>query len=296
MKAECPPVRRIPTALGRKRTAFVFAGGGSLGAIQVGMLRELVRAGERADFVVGSSVGAINACFFAGRPDEDGVEALAETWRGLSRRDIFPLSFSYALRWLRGSGSLFDPSNLRRLLERHFAFDRLEDAAMPVHVLATNLNGEAIRLSAGPAVDAALASAAIPIAFPHVEFGGEFLVDGAIAGNTPIIDAAELGAERIVVLQTGYACTLSAPPRGAVAQGLHAINLLISNQMARDLRLLAGRVEIAVAPPLCPLDISPINFSHSSELMERAAASTRTWIAAGGLRERGPVLVKASSL
>ena len=294
MNAEGPFTQRRPMPLTRKKTAFVFAGGGSLGAIQVGMLRELIRAGERPDFVVGSSVGAINACFYAGRPDEDGVEALGEIWRAIGRRDIFPFSFKSALRWLAGSGSLFDPSSLRRLLERNLAFDRLEDAAIPVHVLATNLNGEAIRLSAGPAVDSALASAAIPIAFPHVELGGEFLVDGAIAGNTPIIDAADLGAERIIVLQTGYACTLSAPPQGAVARGLHTINLLIANQMARDLRLLAGRVEIAVAPPLCPLDISPINFSHSDELMELAAVSTRGWIESGGLRERGPALAIAS--
>ncbi len=294
MNADGPSPHRRATQLVRKKTAFVFAGGGSLGAIQVGMLRELIRAGERPDFVVGSSVGAINACFYAGRPDEAGVEALGEIWRGLRRRDVFPLSLDYAMRWLRGSGSLFDPANLRQLLERNFAFTRLEEAATPVHVLATNLNGRAIRLSNGSAVDAVLASAAIPIAFPHVEISGEFLVDGAIAGNTPILDAAELGAERIVVLQTGYACTLSAPPRGAVAQGLHAINLLIANQLARDLRLLAERVEIAVAPPLCPLDISPMNFSHSSQLMDRAAASTRAWIENGGLRTREPALALAS--
>ena len=47
-----------------QRTAFVFAGGGSLGAIQVGMLRELIHAGVSADFVVGSSVGAMNACVY----------------------------------------------------------------------------------------------------------------------------------------------------------------------------------------------------------------------------------------
>ena len=32
-----------------QRTAFVFAGGGSLGAVQVGMLRELMHAGVSAD-------------------------------------------------------------------------------------------------------------------------------------------------------------------------------------------------------------------------------------------------------
>ena len=59
------------------KTAFVFAGGGSLGAIQVGMLRTLLSYGVRPDFVVGSSVGAINASYFAAAPDADGVAALA---------------------------------------------------------------------------------------------------------------------------------------------------------------------------------------------------------------------------
>ncbi|MDZ4760755.1 MAG: patatin-like phospholipase family protein [Alphaproteobacteria bacterium] len=54
------------------RTAFVFAGGGSLGAIQVGALGEIVRAGERPHFVVGASVGALNACYYAARPDVEG--------------------------------------------------------------------------------------------------------------------------------------------------------------------------------------------------------------------------------
>ena len=50
-----------------ERTAFVFAGGGSLGAIEAGMLRELVASGVVPDMVVGASAGAINAAFFACR-------------------------------------------------------------------------------------------------------------------------------------------------------------------------------------------------------------------------------------
>jgi NTE family protein len=48
-----------------KKTAFVFAGGGSLGAIQVGMPRALAAHGVKADMVVGSSVGALNAAYLA---------------------------------------------------------------------------------------------------------------------------------------------------------------------------------------------------------------------------------------
>ena len=54
-------------------TALVLAGGGSLGAIQVGMLQAIVEAGERFDIVVGASAGAINAAFFASEPTPAGA-------------------------------------------------------------------------------------------------------------------------------------------------------------------------------------------------------------------------------
>ena len=44
------------------KTAFVFAGGGGLGAVQVGMLKALDAAHIQADLVAGVSVGSINAC------------------------------------------------------------------------------------------------------------------------------------------------------------------------------------------------------------------------------------------
>ena len=108
-------------------------------------------------------------------------------------------------------------------------------------------------------------------------------MDGAIAGNTPILTAAELGATRIIVLQTGYACSIDGPPKGAIARGLHAITLLIANQMERDLKLLGDSVEVHIAPHLCPLDVSPFNFAHSGALIERAAQATRHWLETGGL-------------
>lgn len=265
------------------RTAFVFAGGGSLGAIQVGALREIVRAGERADFVVGASVGALNACHYAARPDAEGVEALGAVWRGLKRNHVFPITLRGTTAWLRGAGSLFESAALRSLIERHLPLRDLEDATIPVHVVATNLSGAPVCLSRGAAVDAVLASAAIPIAFPSVRIGEDHLMDGAIAGNTPILTAAELGASRIIVLQTGYACSIDGPPKGAVARGVHALTLLIANQMERDLKLLEGKVEVHVAPHLCPLDVSPFNFDHSAALIERAAQQTRTWLESGGL-------------
>lgn len=264
-------------------TAFVFAGGGSLGAIQVGALREIIRAGERPDFVVGASVGALNACYYAGHPDLDGIARLESIWTNLRRRDVFPVTAGSLLDFARGGSSIFAHDGLRKLIEEYVPFRNLEAASIPVHVVATNLSGTAITLSKGSSVEAILASAAIPIAFPSVRIGMDDLIDGAIAGNTPILTAASLGADRIIVLQTGYACSMNGPPGSSVARGMHALTLLVSNQLERDMQLLHGQATIHLAPHLCPLTVSPFNFSQGAALITRAADATAAWIASGGL-------------
>ncbi len=269
-----------------QKTAFVFAGGGSLGAVQVGMLRALMHAGVSADFVVGSSVGAMNAAYFAGAPNAAGVDKLEKIWRGLRRHDVFPLRLRSVLGFMGGADNLIDPSNLRRLIEHHIPFQNLENAPIPVHVVATNLGGAAVCLSSGPAVEAILASAAIPAAFPSVRVGEHDLIDGAVGSNTPIITAATHGATRIIALPTGFACALHQPPKGAIARALHAITLLIAHQMVRDLRELVGKDDVFTVPSLCPLDASPYDFSRAGQLIEQAAENTRKWIEGGGLSRR----------
>ena len=269
-------------------TAFVLAGGGSFGAVQVGMLRELVVSGVRADFVVGCSVGAINGVHFAADPDLAGIERLERIWRRLRRRDIFPLSIANVVAAIMRQAHLVDPRGLRTMLERHLPCALLEDARIPVHVVATSLlAGIAVCFSRGPAIPAILASAAIPAAFPPVRIGEEEFIDGGVASNTPIETARELGATRVVVLPGGFACALAAPPRGAVASALHALNLMIARQMVIDIDRIGDTVDVAVVPPLCPVDVSPYDFTRAGELIDRAAKSTRAWLDGGGLSRRG---------
>jgi NTE family protein len=271
-------------------TAFVLAGGGSLGAVQVGMLRALVAAGVAPDFAVGASAGAINACYFAGDPSARGVAELERIWRGLRRRDVFPMG------WLKGGlgalgmrRHLVDPAPLRRLLAAHLPQVDLARTALPCHVVATDLmSGQEVALSDGSAVEAVLASAAIPGVFPPVERGGRFLIDGAIANNTPVTTAVALGAHRVVVLPTGWSCALTEPPASALGMALHAVSLLISRQLRVDIERLRGRAEVRVVPPLCPIAVGPHDFRLTGAWIERAAISTRQWLDGGGL-ERADV-------
>ncbi|TMC55548.1 MAG: patatin-like phospholipase family protein [Chloroflexi bacterium] len=268
------------------KTAFVFAGGGSLGSVEVGMLRALVQSGVQADFVVGSSVGAINAVQFAADPTPAGIERLKRIWRTVRREDVFPVSpLGAMLRLLTRRGHLVAQAALCRLLKRHLTVRQLEDTVLPCHVITTDLlGGTEVRLSAGPAVDALLASTAIPGIFQPVWRAGRHLVDGGVTSNTPIATAIELGASRVIVLPTGVACALDAPPRGMVAVALHALTLLIARQLVSDVERLRDRAEMVVVPPLCPLAVSSYDFSRGGELIDRAAESTARWLDGGGLR------------
>ena len=272
-------------AIGGK-TAFIFTGGGSLGAIQVGMLRVLLSSGVKPDFVVGASVGAINASYFVGAPNAAGVATLEQIWSGLRRADIFPFSLASAFGLIRHQGHIVDPSKLRRVIETNLLYSRLEDAQIPLHIMATNQQGIRIRLSNGPAVDAILASTAIPGVFPPVNVNGEALMDGAIAANTPVRLASELGASRIIILPTGYACALKQPPMRAIGKALHAITLMIAWQLIYDLERMPENIQVHLVPTLCPLAVSPFDFSRAKELIELAAQSTKKWIDEGGLTRR----------
>ena len=259
----------------------MITGGASLGAIQAGMLRALYERGIEPDLILGSSVGAINGAFIASRPPTvETADALADVWRGVSRSDIFPLNLVTGFVGFIGHRSdLVSDRGLRRLLDEHVEFDRLEQAPVPLHVITTDLfSGTERRLTEGPAVEAVLASAAIPGVFAPVEWGGTELVDGGVSNNAPISHAIELGAERIYVLPTGNACALQEAPEGAIGMMLHAMSLLVMRRMVMEVASLGERAELIVMPPPCPQTVQPIDFDHAEELIERGYECGRGYL------------------
>lgn len=261
-------------------TAFVLSGGASLGAAQAGMLTALSEAGVRPDLVVGTSVGAINGAWVAGGVDCDGLSAV---WRSLRRDTVFPARAVDGLLGFVGRREHLVPDiGIRRLLREHLRFARLEDAPVPFHVVATDvLSGCDTLLSHGEAVDAILASAAIPGVLPPVRVAGRYLMDGGVVNNTPISHAVRLGADVIWVLATGYSCALAERPRGALGMALHAVTLGINQRLAADIRRYTRRADLRVVPPLCPIKTAAADFSKAAELIERAHGLTRDWLEAG---------------
>src|SRR5450631_3357172 len=154
-------------------TAFVLPGGSSLGAVQVGMAEALLETGIRPDLIIGSSAGSLNGAWLARHPGPEGAARLRDLWLTVRRRDVFPLSPGMLLGLAGRRDHLVSSKALERWLITNALFSRIEQATIPLHIMATDLmSGAAVRLSSGDVVAALLASSAIPGVFPPVPWDG----------------------------------------------------------------------------------------------------------------------------
>jgi NTE family protein len=140
----------------------VLAGGGSFGAVQVGMMQSLAKHGIAADMVVGSSVGALNGAYYAGDPTLKGILHLATIWRRLQRHDVFPITWRTLLGFFWRRDFLVPHDGIRKLIDDHLPYRNLQEARLPVHIVTTDIiSGDSIVLSEGSAAEAIVASTAI---------------------------------------------------------------------------------------------------------------------------------------
>lgn len=231
-----------------RRTAFVLAGGGSRGAVQVGMLEELTRRGIKADRVFGASVGAINGASYAGDPTPEGVEHMKAVWRDVKGTDIFPRgTFDGPWAFFQKRAALHANTGLRRIIEEGLTYKNLEEATIPIEVVTTSLtDGRERWITHGPAVEAILASAAIPSILPPVTIDGDVLVDGGVVNNVPISRALNAGCDRIYVLLCGPLHYHPPPAKRPAEAALTGFFVAVHARFVRELATLPPGVEVIV--------------------------------------------------
>src|SRR5690242_15875400 len=83
------------------QVVLVLQGGGALGAYQVGVYEALHDAGIEPDWVIGTSIGAINAALIAGNDPGDRMDRLNAFWRHVE----LPRTIAGPFDWL-GMGNL----------------------------------------------------------------------------------------------------------------------------------------------------------------------------------------------
>jgi len=258
--------------------AFVLGGGGHLGAHEVGMLRALLERDIVPDVVVGTSIGAINGAAVAADPTAAAVERLAAMWSDLERGDVFGGSLLGRLGTLaRSRTHLHDNAGLRDLVAASLPITRIEDLAVPFHCVAACIETASERwFTAGPLVDAVLASCAVPGILPPVEIGGEHFLDGGIVHSIPVGRAVALGARSIYVLHVGRVDRPLEPPRWPWEVALVAFEIARRHRFFGDLAALPDAVELHVLPtgqldPPRYSDLSQLRYRDTSQILDHIA-------------------------
>jgi NTE family protein len=199
---------------------LVLQGGGALGAYQAGVYQALCEAGIEPDWVIGTSIGAINASLIAGNAAEQRLARLNEFWRRVTHPPMARLAAASLLGpWAAnmmtmagGVSGFFTPNPLAFLgagiplgseLAGYYSTRPLENTLEEL-IDPVRLNSGRPRITVGAANvrtgemqyfdsrDAALtvrhimASGALPPAFPAVRVGDDLFWDGGILSNTPV--------------------------------------------------------------------------------------------------------------
>jgi NTE family protein len=229
-------------------TAFVLGGGGVLGAVEVGMLRALSRAGVTPDLLVATSIGAINGAMGAADPTPAVTDRLVRLWASPEMGEVYGESIPRQLRRFATRTHLHSPLPLRRLLSRALP-EKFAELAVPLHLCAAGIERAAeVWFSDGELLPAVMAAAAVPGLLPPEEIDGEHFVDGAIVNSLPVERAVELGATLIYVLHVGRLDRPLSSPQRPWEVATTAMEIMRRARFARELAAVPQGVTVHVLP------------------------------------------------
>ena len=193
------------------QVVLVLQGGGALGAYQVGVFEALHEAGIEPDWVIGTSIGAINAAIIAGNKPQQRLERLRALWTRFEQAPQLP-ALQYFWTFARGIPGFFSPrppawagwqapvgldaasyystDPLRETLASLVDFEILNAAHPRLTVGAVNVKSGALRYfdsrDGALGLEEVMASGALPPGFPAIRVDGDAYWDGGLYSNTPL--------------------------------------------------------------------------------------------------------------
>jgi NTE family protein len=217
------PIETVARPPGCDGIGLVLQGGGALGAYQAGVYQALHEAGLEPDWIVGVSIGSINASIIAGNRPEHRLEKLEQFWLDITARDPFtfwpegdaprklrnalsamnamlfgqPGFFKpaaenawFAPRGARAATAFYDTSPLHKTLETMVDFDLINARNCRFAVGAVNVSTANFAYFDNADIDIApehiMASGALPPALPMIRIGKNYFWDGGLVSNTPL--------------------------------------------------------------------------------------------------------------
>jgi NTE family protein len=196
-----------PVATPRLKIGLALGGGAARGFAHIGVIKMLESHGIYADYVVGTSAGAVVGSLYAAGYDAFAMQKIAQQ-----------LDEKIFADWTMGGRGLLKGEALQDFINQHVNNRPLERLGKPFATVATDLNtGERVVFRTGDTGMAVRASAAVPGVFQPTQFRGKSYVDGGLTSPIPVQAAREMGADIVIAVD------ISARPEGQPVDSMTAI-------------------------------------------------------------------------
>jgi len=269
---------------------YVLGGGGSLGAVQVGMLQALGERDVAPDIVAGTSVGSLNGAVVALDP-KSAANRLSHLWARLTKDRVFPGGLLAQARTLQHTRThLFPSTGLSGVISEFIGTElTFADLALPFAAVSTDIaTARPHVMRAGLLLPALLASSAIPGIYPPVELASMRLYDGGLVANVPMRQAVAMGARSLVVLDCNFPGSVP-EISGSIAEVLFfTVMVTMRSQAVLEAPLVARDVPVVYLHGPEPQRLSPLDFRRTGTLIESAYEAARSFLT--DLRITGPGL------
>lgn len=234
-----------PSVQGPK-VGLALGGGAARGFAHVGVIQVLEEAGIRPVLVTGTSAGSLVAALYASGKTGSQLQQIAETMEEAVFADWTLPLFSRGM--LRGDA-------LARYVHQQVGGRNIEDAVLPLGILATDLNsGQGVLFQRGDIATAVRASSAVPGLFEPVPIAGREYVDGGLVAPVPVRQARQMGADYVIAVD------ISSQPEGNLAGDVFQILMQTFAIMGKSINALELRnADLVVRPAL--VGVSGADFS-----------------------------------
>jgi NTE family protein len=251
----------------RASIGLALSGGGVRGLAHVGVLQLLEEAHIPVDYVVGTSMGGIVAVLYAAGV---GVKRMKDVSGQAGILDFVTPCLNR--QGLVGHGKL--ASFLAEILGRDDL--TFADLRIPAAVTATDLEtGELVVLQEGPLIPALLATSAFPLVFSPVRHAGRWLVDGGFINNLPVDLVREMGAGRVIGVNTPPTIEVSMESEGQTRTFPRALFSLVARP--GDLKLPFLIAEGAMGSTIRLVNRQRLEHSPPDLLLEVPLPNTATF-------------------
>ena len=213
-------------ASARDKIGLVLSGGGARGFSHLAVLEMLEKERVQIDFIAGTSMGAVVGALYASGMTAGEVRErlLSVDWsatlkdvterhersfrnKSFEGRNFLGLDIGVSVDELKLPLAALRGQKLALVLNEltleAATVNDFDDLAIPFRAMATDLaTGDPVVLAKGSLATALRASMAVPVVYQPVEMDGRLYVDGGVANNLPIDVARDMGADRVIVVDT----------------------------------------------------------------------------------------------